>query len=248
LVLQTISHPNFSNHNGGMLAFGPDGCLYAGTGDGGSGGDPNNNAQNPASKLGKLLRIDGDTGAPCTRGGITNPFTGGGGAPEVWSFGLRNPWRFSFDSSNGDLYIGDVGQGAREEIDVAMGMSAGRGINFGWRLMEGFSCFDPTMNCNAGGLTLPVVDYPHTDGACSVTGGYVYRGSAMPGLRGTYFYGDFCAGFVRSFRYSNGQATEQLEWPLLRPPGNGLTSFGQDNAGELYVLNQGGGLWKVVPN
>jgi len=245
--LLTVTHPNFSNHNGGMLAFGPDGCLYAGVGDGGGGGDPNNNAQNQFLLLGKLLRLNPSPGGPCNI--VTNPFFLGGGAQQVWSFGLRNPWRFSFDRITNDLYIGDVGQGAREEINVSPGPNAGRALNYGWRLMEGFLCFNPSSNCNSGSsLTLPLLDYPHLNGACSVTGGYVYRGSAIPGLQGTYFYGDYCAGFVRSFRYQNGQPTEQTEWPLLSPPGGSVTSFGEDDAGELYVMTQGGGLFKFVPN
>jgi glucose/arabinose dehydrogenase len=241
--LLTVDHPTNSNHNGGMLAFGPDGCLYAGVGDGGGGGDPNNNAQNVATRLGKLLRLNPATGGACANI-IPNPF----GSSEVWSFGLRNPWRFSFDRVTNDLYIGDVGQNQREEINVSLAPFAGRLVNYGWRLMEGFLCFNPSSNCNPGNLTLPVLDYPHDDGACSVTGGYVYRGSAIPALQGTYFYGDFCAGFVRSFRYQNGQATEQTEWPLLSPPGGSVTSFGEDAAGELYVMTQGGGLFKIVPN
>ena len=245
--LLTVAHPTFSNHNGGMLAFGPDACLYAGIGDGGSEGDPSNNGQNLSSLLGKLLRLNPDTGGACSNG-IINPFVLAGGAQQVWSLGLRNPWRFSFDRITGDLYIGDVGQGAREEIDVAIAPNAGRQANYGWRLMEGSLCFNPSSNCNSGGLTLPVFDYPHLNGACSVTGGYVYRGSVKPDLRGTYFYADFCAGFVKSFRYQNGQPTEQTEWPLLSPPGGFVTSFGEDAAGELYVMTQGGGLFKFIPN
>ena len=245
--LLTVAHPTFSNHNGGMLAFGPDGCLYAGIGDGGDDGDPNNNGQNQFSLLGKLLRLNPDTGAPCNNV-IINPFVLLGGAQQVWSLGLRNPWRFSFDRQTGDLYIGDVGQNVREEIDVAIAPNAGRQANYGWRLMEGFLCFNPSSNCNPGGLTLPALDYPHLSGACSVIGGYVYRGSVMPALQGTYFYADFCAGFVRSFRYQNGQATEQTEWPLLSPPGSFVTSFGEDALGELYVMTQGGSLFEFIPN
>jgi len=243
--LLTVVHPNFSNHNGGMLAFGPDGCLYAGVGDGGSGGDPNNNGQNQFSLLGKLVRLNPNTGGPCSNV-IINPFLLGGGAQEVWSLGLRNPWRFSFDRQTGNLYIGDVGQDAREEINVSLAPNAGRALNYGWRLMEGILCFNPSSNCNPGGLTLPVLDYPHLGGACSVTGGFVYRGSVMPALQGTYFYADFCAGFVRSFLYQNGQPTEQTEWPLLSPPGGSVTSYGEDAAGELYVMTQGGGLFKFI--
>jgi glucose/arabinose dehydrogenase len=237
-------NPNLSNHNGGMLAFGPDGCLYAGVGDGGGSGDPTDNGQTVSTRLGKLLRINPSTGGPCANI-IPNPF----GSSEVWSFGLRNPWRFSFDRVTNDLYIGDVGQNQREEINVSLAPFAGRLVNYGWRLMEGFLCFNPSSNCNSGSsLTLPLLDYPHLNGACSVTGGYVYRGSAIPGLQGTYFYGDYCAGFVRSFRYQNGQPTEQTEWPLLSPPGGLVTSFGEDAEGELYVMTQGGGLFRFVPN
>jgi glucose/arabinose dehydrogenase len=247
-MLLTVDHPNFSNHNGGMLAFGPDGCLYAGVGDGGSGGDPSNNSQTLSSLLGKILRLNPSTGAACNNNGIINPFILVGGAPQVWSRGLRNPWRFSFDRQTGDLYIGDVGQNEREEINVSPGpTNAGRGLNYGWRLMEGTLCFNPSSNCDSGNLTRPVLDYPHFSGACSVTGGYVYRG-AVPALRGTYFYADFCAGFVKSFRYQNGQPAEQQEWPLLSPPGSSITSFGEDAAGELYITTQDGGLFKFIPN
>lgn len=250
VTLLTVAHPNFSNHNGGMLAFGPDGCLYAGIGDGGDSGDPNNNGQSLVSLLGKLLRINPDTGAPCNNDIINPFFLLGGDAQKVWSLGLRNPWRFSFDRLTDDLYIGDVGQGAREEIDVAVAPNAGRQANYGWRLMEGTLCFNPSSNCNSGSLTLPVLDYPHVGSGCtgSVTGGYVYRGQAMPSLSGTYFYADFCLRFVESFRFQNGQATERTEWPLLNPSGSSITSFGEDDAGELYVMTQGGGLFKIVPN
>jgi glucose/arabinose dehydrogenase len=247
-ILLTVEHSAFSNHNGGMLAFGPDGCLYAGVGDGGGGGDPSNNGQSSFSLLGKLLRLNPNTGGPCGNV-IINPFFLGGGAQQVWSLGLRNPWRFSFDRQTGDLYIGDVGQNEREEINVSPGpTNAGRGLNYGWRLMEGTLCFNPSSNCDSGNLTRPVLDYPHFSGACSVTGGYVYRGSAVPALSGTYFYADYCAGFVRSFRYQNGQPTDQKEWPLLSPTGGLITSFGEDAAGELYIMTQGGDLFKFIPN
>lgn len=244
-VLLTVPRdPTLSNHNGGMLAFGPDGCLYAGPGDGGGGGDPNNNAQNPTVLLGKILRLDPTNGAACTFGGTTNPFNS-----LVWSLGLRNPWRLTFDRQTGDLYIADVGQAAREEVNVSQAPLAGRALNYGWRLMEGFACFNPASNCNPGGLlTLPVLDYPHASGACSITGGYVYRGAAMPSQRGTYFYADLCNGFVRSFRLQNGQVAERFEWPLLSPPGNFVTSFGEDAQGEMYLMNLSGGLWRIVPN
>ena len=246
-ILLTVEHSTESNHNGGMLAFGPDGCLYAGVGDGGGSGDPNNNGQTIGVRLGKILRINSDTGGSCTN---SNPFFFvGGDAQQVWSFGLRNPWRFSFDRVTNDLYIGDVGQNEREEINVSPGpTNAGRGLNYGWRVMEGNLCFTPSSNCDRSGLTLPVLDYPHFSGACSLTGGYVYRGSAVLALRGTYFYADYCAGFVRSFRHQNGQPTDQKEWPLLSPTGGSITSFGEDAAGELYITTQGGSLFKFIPN
>jgi glucose/arabinose dehydrogenase len=243
VILVSIPHPTFANHNGGMLAFGPDGCLYAAVGDGGSSGDPNNNAQTLASRLGKILRIDPTTGAACTNGTV-NPFVLSGGNQLIWSYGFRNPWRFSFDGD--DLYIGDVGEGAREEINVSAGPNAGRGLNYGWRLMEGSACFNPATNCNNGNLTLPIVEYTHANRACSVTGGYVYRGQAAAAIQGTYFYADFCAGFVRSFRFNNGSALEQTGWPLLKAPL--ITSFGQDGLGELYILTIGGTVSRIVPN
>ncbi|MBS0150218.1 MAG: PQQ-dependent sugar dehydrogenase [Nitrospira sp.] len=242
-ILVSIPHPTFANHNGGMVAFGPDGCLYAGVGDGGSGGDPNNHAQNLTSRLGKLLRIDPSTGAACTNGGV-NPFLLTGGDHLVWSYGLRNPWRFSFDRN--DLYIGDVGQNAREEINVSAGPNAGKGLNYGWRLMEGSACFNPTTNCQTGTLTLPIVEYTHDNGACSAIGGYVYRGQAAPAIQGTYFYADFCAGFVRSFRLNNGSVIERTEWPLLAAPS--ISSFGQDGLGELYLTTLSGTVFRILPN
>lgn len=242
-ILVSVPHPSFTNHNGGMLAFGPDGCLYAAVGDGGGSGDPNNNAQSLASQLGKLLRIDPDSAGACTSGTL-NPFVLTGGSQLIWSYGLRNPWRFSFDGDA--LYIGDVGQGAREEINVSSGPTAGRGLNFGWRLMEGSACFNPSANCNSGGLTLPILDYAHDNGACSITGGYVYRGQVVPAIQGTYFYADFCAGFVRSFRFNSGSAIDRTEWPLLATPS--ITSFGQDGAGELYIISRAGTVFRIVPN
>jgi hypothetical protein len=251
VVLVSVPHPNASNHNGGMLAFGTDQCLYMGIGDGGGSGDPGNNGQNTNQRLGKILRIDPNTGAACTNNGVSNPFAGGGGDPTIWSLGLRNPWRFSFDRQAGDLYIGDVGQNCREEIDVASAPNAGQGVNYGWHLAEGFALFDPSASGCPGNTappnTPPVLDYLHDNGACSVTGGYVYRGTAAPSLAGTYFYGDFCAGFVRSFRFVGGQVTQQNEWPLLAPGGN-ITSFGEDAQGELYLMTLQGNLFRIVPN
>ena len=203
-VLLTVEQP-FSNHNGGGLAFGPDGFLYIGTGDGGSGGDPLGNGQDRSDLLGSLLRIDvsGPSGYAIPP---DNPFIGEAGARgELWDSGLRNPWRFSFDRATGDLYIADVGQGDREEIDVATRESGGgRGLNYGWNRMEGSICYGGG-SCDRTGLTLPVTEYGHDQG-CSVTGGYVYRGSAVPALAGLYFYADYCQGWVRSFRYQGGAA------------------------------------------
>jgi len=187
----------FANHNGGMLAFGPDGYLYIGMGDGGDAGDPGNRAQNPDSLLGKVLRIDVNGTATGTqyRNPGTNPYVGIPGRDEIWEIGLRNPWRFSFDRTKGDLWIGDVGQGSYEEIDHAV-PGSGRGVNWGWRIMEGSHCYSPPSGCDTSGLTLPLLDYDHGGGRCAVTGGYVYRGSKVPLLRGGYVFGDFCSGEI----------------------------------------------------
>jgi glucose/arabinose dehydrogenase len=244
-VLLTVDQP-YANHNGGHLAFGPDGMLYIGLGDGGSGGDPHGHGQSRADLLGSLLRIDvrpaGAYAIP-----PDNPFVGQPGArPELWDYGLRNPWRFSHDRANGDLYIADVGQNRREEVNVAPAASGGgKGLNYGWNVMEGTQCFSPASGCHSAGLTPPALDYGHGGGACSVTGGYVYRGAALPALQGVYFYADYCAGWVKSFRYAAGQATELADWPQLAPGGN-ITSFGEDAAGELYVLTQQGGVYRVA--
>jgi hypothetical protein len=247
-VLKTIPHPTNANHNGGMLAFGPDGCLYAGVGDGGGAGDVPNNAQTKTVLLGKILRLNSLTGNPCALV-VNNPFVLPGGAPEVWSFGLRNPYRFSFDRTTGDLYIGDVGETRREEVDVAQAPNAGRQINYGWNIMEGLLCFNPPSGCNTAGLTLPILEYTHDDGACSIIGGYVYRGTKNTAVNGSYFYGDHCAGFVRSFQVQNGQLGTQNTWPLLSPPaGQQITSFGEDAQGELYLVTQPGGLFHIVAN
>jgi glucose/arabinose dehydrogenase len=234
----------FDNHNGGQLAFGPDGHLYIALGDGGGGGDPQNNAQDLGTPLGKLLRIDLRAGAPYAIP-ADNPFTSTAGARgEVWSFGLRNPWRFSFDRATGDLYIGDVGQNRLEEINVGVSAAgAGRGVNYGWDVMEGSACFEPASGCGRDGLVLPAVEYGHDDG-CSVTGGYVYRGAAIPALGGTYFYSDYCGGWVRSFRFVDGAVTEEHEWPSLAA--SSVSSFGQGADGELYILTAGGTVYRIV--
>ncbi len=234
-----------SNHNGGMLAFGPDGYLYIGLGDGGGAGDRYGNGQRPDTVLGALLRIDVDGGDPV--GGIAygippdNPFADGGGAPEVWAYGLRNPWRFSFD---GDvLYIGDVGQNKWEEIDVASASEAG--LNYGWPIVEGTHCFSPSSGCNTEGLVLPVAEYSQSDG-CSVVGGYVYRGESIPELMGRYFYSDYCGGWLRSFVYENGAATDQQDHTPEVGSLISVTSFGTDTYGEIYVTTAGGDVWKLI--
>jgi glucose/arabinose dehydrogenase len=243
-LILTAAQP-FSNHNGGQIAFGPDGFLYLGLGDGGSSGDPDNRGQNLADLLGSILRIDVRAADPYVVP-ADNPFIGQPDAsPEVWSYGLRNPWRFSFDRATGDLYIGDVGESQREEIDVSPAAEgAGRGLNYGWSLMEGSQCFRGP-GCDQTGLELPALEYGHGEG-CSVTGGYVYRGSAIPALQGHYFYADFCQGWVQSFRYDGGVVTELTSWPALSPGGS-VVSFGEDAAGELYIVEAGGRVFRVVP-
>jgi len=235
----------FANHNGGQLLFGPDGFLYVMLGDGGSSDDPAGTGQSLADLLGSILRIE-----PLAAGGYAvpadNPFVGAAGAqPEIWSYGLRNPWRVAFDSDNGDLYVADVGQRRLEEVTVSPAADgAGRGRNFGWDIMEGDECFLAD-SCDQDGLEIPVVTYDHGSG-CSITGGFVYRGAAIPALQGHYFYSDFCSGFVRSFRYEDGAAVDEFQWPTLAP-GAGVPSFGTDAAGELYVMSTAGLVFKVVP-
>jgi glucose/arabinose dehydrogenase len=232
----------YANHNGGLISFGPDGKLYVGLGDGGSGGDPHGHGQNVATLLGSMLRLDVDAGSPYAVP-PDNPFVGRTGARgEIWMYGLRNPWRFSFDRALGDFYVGDVGQAAREEVDVVPAPITG-GLNFGWNIMEGMSCYNAA-TCSTTGLTLPVVEYPHTQG-CSITGGYVYRGSDVPQLQGRYLYADYCAGWVRSFTYVGGQVVEASEWPDLSP-GPGVTSFAEDARGEVYIMTRAGVLARIV--
>lgn len=237
----TIPHPDFGNHNGGQLQFGPDGFLYMGVGDGGSGGDPPNNAQNKQVLLGKLLRLDVDSGRPY-RIPPDNPFVGASDArPEIWAFGLRNPWRFTFDKRTGDLFIGDVGQGSFEEVDFQPKSSRG-GQNYGWRLMEGNHCFEPSSGCNPGGLTLPIVEYSHNEG-CSITGGFRYRGNQMPALRGAYIFGDFCSGIIWRARPVNG-AWQRVQ---IADTDFSISSFGEDSLGELYLADLNGAVYKLVP-
>jgi glucose/arabinose dehydrogenase len=238
----TIQHRVNANHNGGLLLFGPDGMLYAGIGDGGGAGDVPNNAQNIDVLLGKLLRLNVATLPYTIPAG--NPFVGQPGADEIWAYGLRNPWRYAFDvppSGAPQLYIADVGQDAREEVDVTDASAAGR--NYGWHIMEGTQCYNPSTGCNQAGLTLPVLDYDHSQG-CSITGGFVYRGAAIPEIQGLYFYSDYCSGWLRSFRLSGGTAVDQRDWSFTNI-GN-VTSFGVDGAGELYMLSTSGRVYRIV--
>ncbi len=236
-ILMTFRQP-YRNHNGGQLQFGPDGNLYIGTGDGGSANDPRGNGQNLSSLLGKLLRISVDFGEPYTVP-ADNPFVGTPNArPEVWAYGLRNPWRFSFDRETGDLWIADVGQNKFEEIDF-LPLVQSAGANFGWNVMEGLHCFQKD-TCQTTGLVLPVAEYSHDDG-CSVTGGYIYRGTKYPGLSGMYLYGDFCSGKIWGMRI-DGLPAELLDTRL------NISSFGEDAAGELYVLDLNGSIFQVTSN
>jgi glucose/arabinose dehydrogenase len=226
-VLLEIPHSQYPNHNGGQLAFGPDGYLYIGTGDGGGGGDPLESGQNLQTLLGKILRIDVNSGNPY---GIPpdNPYAGSLAARnEIWAHGMRNPWRFSFDPVTDLLWAADVGQDKWEEVDIIE-----RGGNYGWNTMEGPDCFDPPSGCNQSGLELPIISYDH-DAGCSITGGFVYRGTAIAGLQGTYLYGDYCSGMIWGYR--DGVVTELLQ------TSHRIVSFGEDEDGEIYVLAQNGG-------
>ncbi len=232
-----------ANHNGGMLAFGPDGYLYFGTGDGGGAGDTRGNGQSLTALLGKILRVDVDSGTTPYAIPRDNPFVARSGArPEIWAYGLRNPWRFSFDRATGDLWIGDVGQGDWEEVDFQAAASKG-GENYGWNVMEASACFKPAAACDRGGKVLPVFEYDHNTGACSVTGGYVYRGGELPALRGAYLFIDYCEGKLLSLRRegSGWRAAVLLETDLS------VSSFGEDEAGEVYVVDDaGGGLYRLA--
>jgi glucose/arabinose dehydrogenase len=233
------------NHNGGMLAFGPDGYLYIGTGDGGGAGDPDRNGQNSSAMLGKLLRIDVNSAAAGLPYAIppSNPFADRGSAGgQVWAYGLRNPWRFSFDRLTREMYIADVGQGEYEEIDLQPARSVG-GENYGWNPTEGAHCYPANSSCSADGFVLPIAEYNHSAGDCSVTGGYVYRGSQSPALQGTYLFGDFCTGrFWMLGRDDAGQWTTGL----LIDTDHQISSFGEDEAGEVYLLSLAGGIYRVT--
>jgi glucose/arabinose dehydrogenase len=222
-TLLVINHRANKNHDGGQLQFGPDGLLYAGTGDGGSERDPSDNSQNLSRKLGKLLRLNR-------------------GRWQIAGYGLRNPWRFSFDRANGDLYIGDVGQDEWEEIDYLPRSQRGL-VNYGWSAYEGLAPFIPSRLNHRGTLVKPVHVYHHDGGNCSVTGGYVYRGSAVPSARGRYFYGDYCTGIIWSFRISAGKAVDNRRESSRVA---GLSSFGQSTSGDLYAVSLDGGLYRLT--
>jgi glucose/arabinose dehydrogenase len=239
-LLLRVDDP-FANHNGGQLAFGPDRLLYIAFGDGGGGGDPEGNGQSLGTLLGKILRIDPrPAGGRPYRVPSGNPFVGrGGGArPEIWAYGLRNPWRFSFDPASGDLWIGDVGQNAWEEVDHEPARSGGR--NYGWNRREGLHAFEGE---RPAGAVDPVIEYGREGGACTVIGGSVYWGRRIPGLRGAYLYGDYCAGWVRAARVRGGRVAEQRDLGLSVP---NLTSFGVDPAGELYAMSLAGPVYRLA--
>lgn len=239
-TLITIPKPP-GDHYGGQVTFGPDGYLYLAFGDGGGLQVFVQNAQDPGTLLGKMIRIDVDGGSPY---GIPsdNPYRDDPDVrDEIWAFGLRNPWRYGFDPVTRDLYVADVGQAGWEEVNVAFA-NAGS-LNYGWPMMEGSSCFDPPVGCDASGLTLPVFEYDHSEG-CSITGGTVYRGRAMPSFDGVYFYSDFCAGGLRSFRLVAGSAADHRQWDVGDV--GGVYSFGQDAAGELYLLSRNGTIYRLV--
>ncbi len=254
-IVLTIDQPDV-NHNGGTLLFGPDGYLYIGMGDGGGAGDPGDRAQSDGSLLGKMLRIDVNHGLPYTIP-PDNPFAGPGlPLDEIWDKGFRNPYRWTFDRQTGDLYIADVGQNAWEEIDFEPAGSGG-GINYGWRLMEGNHCYNPPQDCDDGTLTHPIYEYSHggNPNRCSVTGGSIYRGDAIPSLRGTYFFADYCSNQIWSFRYVNGVVMEFRDRTDELAPGGGMSiasiaAIGEDGHGEIYIVDRGSGgsgeIFKII--
>lgn len=240
-IIMTINQP-FSNHNGGHIAFGPDGYLYIGMGDGGSGGDPQNYAQNKLSLLGKMLRIDVDNGSPYSVP-ASNPFVGNSQyLPEIWALGLRNPWKFSFDRQTGDMWIGDVGQNAQEEINMEPAGDAG-GSNWGWRCYEGNASFN-TSGCQAQNTyDAPVRTYSHSgDGFCSITGGYIHRGTQQPALNGIYFLGDYCSSGLFALRPNGSGGYTSTN---MANTGGGVSAFGEDFNGELYVVKHNGTILKI---
>lgn len=238
-ILLTVPQP-YPNHNGGMVAFGPDGYLYIGLGDGGSQGDPENRAQNPEDLLGKILRINVDRGAPYDIP-MDNPFAKQGGRPEIYALGLRNPWRFSFDIETGNLWVADVGQHTWEEIDLVA-----RGGNYGWRVMEGAHCFHPSTNCETATFRPPLYEYAHEKGRCSIIGGFIYRGRAIASLTGSYVYGDFCSGEIFALPNPSGEHPPHEAHMILKTSLH-ISSFGEDAAGELHVLDHKGGVYRLSP-
>ncbi|MBI2764769.1 MAG: PQQ-dependent sugar dehydrogenase [Chloroflexi bacterium] len=234
----------YPNHNGGMIAFGPGGYLYYGTGDGGGGGDPDGNGQDLNALLGKLLRLDVDSSQSPYGIPASNPLAARAGArPEVWAYGLRNPWRFSFDRQTNDLWVADVGQDLYEEIDFQPAASKG-GENYGWNIVEGAHCYEPSSGCDQGGLVLPVLEYGHDAGECSVTGGYVYRGAAYPQLAGVYYFTDYCQGDLRAL-YRDGATLKSI---VVGKTAGFISSFGEDEAGEIYLAgDQDGTIYHLKP-
>jgi glucose/arabinose dehydrogenase len=250
----TITQP-YANHNGGDIAFGRDGYLYIGMGDGGSAGDPGNRAQSLSSLLGKMLRIDVNH-RTSTRNYVspaTNPYVGKTGLDEIWARGLRNPWRWSFDRATGNLWIGDVGQDRYEEVDrslVSGSTPAGRGLNYGWRVLEARACYNPSSGCSTSGKTMPLIAYAHTSTGtdnCAVTGGYVYRGTAYPVLVGGYVYGDYCSGRIWVVSAgASSPATGTLVRSDTASPHLAISSFGESESGELYVCDLNGAVYRIT--
>jgi glucose/arabinose dehydrogenase len=240
-ILLTVDQVgNFNNHKAGQLAFGPDGFLYFGLGDGGSGGDPFGHGQNTQTLLGKLMRIDVNATSPGLQYRIPpdNPFAGGGGLPEIWAFGLRNPWRFSFDRVSGRMFLADVGQDMFEEIDIIQ-----KGGNYGWNIMEGMHCFNPPSGCNMTGLMLPIIEYSHSEGN-AVIGGFVYHGSNIAALKGMYVFGDLGTGKIWTLQETS---PNMFTRGLAATTGKTISSLGQDLSGELYVVDYGGGnMYRIV--
>ena len=238
-ILLTIDQVgNFTNHKAGQLAFGADGFLYFGLGDGGGSGDPFGHGQSKQTLLGKLLRVDVDHPGAGLQYGIPadNPFASGGGLPEIYAYGFRNPWRFSFDRPTGRLFLADVGQDAFEEIDLVQ-----KGNNYGWNTMEGTHCYSPSTGCNQSGLTLPIIEYSHSEGN-AVIGGYVYHGSSITSLQGTYLFGDFGTGKIWGLQESSPNTWTRT---LLATTGKSISSFGQDQSGELYITDFSGSIFKI---
>jgi len=242
LVLLEVAQPA-PNHNGGALTFGPDGYLYLGLGDGGGAGDPFGNGQNRSTLLGSILRLDVSASSPQERYRIPsdNPYLGQGKyKEEIWAYGLRNPWRMAFDKVTGLLWVADVGQNLYEEVDIVM-----RGRNYGWNIMEGFHCFPPSItSCEQGGLELPLIEYTHSEG-CSITGGYVYRGRRLGPLYGAYVYGDFCSGKIWALRFDGVRVIEHME---IADTSLEISSFGEDEQGELYILSHFGKIYRFKSN